>query len=312
MKIPAISIRHVAFSLLLSYTFFSCSNSENSSSPEDIIQKEIKTSIDSSATKMFKYNNVVFCLPSPYQFSFFIKELGVAYNKLYLNSTKNLKQYTSTFKKSVGIGIYGTDLGYLNIYEQTPDAIAYFSVLKALAQDVGLSNTFDATTIKRLEGNMGNKDSLLHILSNTYRKADAYLKENDRNNIAVLILAGGWVESLHIQCEIAKEYEASGNTKVTEAVKQKIAEQKHPLDNLIKILSPYYNHSEEYTTMIDELIELAYEFDGVDYKYTFKEPTTDVENKITYINSISELIISDKQLAEICKKTANLRARLIK
>lgn len=303
-------IWQIALCLSIAQVFVSC-NGQQSDSAEDSVDKAITSSIDSTSSRIFKYNNVVFCLPSPYQFSIFIKDLGVKYNKSYLNETSKLKQYTSTFKKAIGIGVYGSDLGYLNIYEQTPDAVAYFSVLKALSQDVGIANIFDNATIKRIETNMGNKDSLLYILSNTYRKADAYLKENDRNNIAVLVLAGGWIESLYIQCEIYKENEKSGNTKVTNEVRKKIAEQKYPLDNLIKVLSPFYNHSEEYTGMTDELIELAYEFDGVDYKYTYKEPTIDVEKKITYINSESEIVITDQQLKQIISKISALRNRLV-
>jgi len=304
-------IWQIALCLSIAQVFLSCNGQQSDSSPEDSVENAITSTIDSASSRIFKYNNVVFCLPSPYQFSVFIKDLGVKYNKSYLNDTRRLKQYTSTFKKSVGIGVYGSDLGYLNIYEQTPDAIAYFSVLKSLSQDVGIANIFDNETIKRIESNMGNKDSLLYILSNTYRKADAYLKENDRNNIAVLVLAGGWIESLYIQTEIYKENEKSGNTKVTSEVRKKIAEQKHPLDNLIKVLSPFYTHSEEYTAMTDELIELAYEFDGVDYKYTYKQPTTDVENKITYINSESEIIINDQQLKQIIMKIGMLRNKLV-
>jgi hypothetical protein len=154
-----------------------------------------------------------------------------------------------------------------------------------------------------------NKDSLMFILSNTYRRADAYLKENDRSNVASLMLAGGWIESLYIQAEIAKQFQA--NEKILESIKQKVAEQKHPLDNLIKVLSPYYHHSAEYTELIDELIELAYQFDGIDHRYTFVEPVTDVEKKMTYVNSESELIITERQMSEIIKKIGVLRTRLI-
>lgn len=289
------------------FAFTNCGeNSQKSdATTEEQLVEAIEAEIDSNATQLIKFNNVIFSLPSPYQFSFFIKDLGVGYNKEYLNKTTKLQDYTSTFIKAINMGVYGTDLGYLNIYEQIPDAIQYFSVLKSLAQDIGISNTFDSKTIERIEKNMGNKDSLLYIISNKYREADAYLKDNDRNSIAVLILAGGWIESLHIMCEVAKE-------NPDEKVIQKIAEQKHPLDNLIKILSPFYNHSDDYMNMIDQLIELAYEFDGVEYKYQFKDPETKPEEKLTIIKSVSNLIINPEQLKNITQKTAVLRSSIIK
>lgn len=293
--------------LLSAVMFFEgCSDSgKQDEKSDESIEKSLDVDVDTNANRLIKFNNVIFSVPSPYQFAFFVKDLGVSYNREYLNSTKNVSSYSSTFKKALNMGIYGTDLGYLNIYEQVPDAIQYFSALKMLAQDVGIASTFDANTIQRIEKNMGRKDSLLFILSNKYREADAYLKDNDRNAIAVLILAGGWMESLYILTEVSKD-------KPSEAISQKIAEQKHPLDNLIKILTPYYNQSQEYTQMVDQLIELAYEYDGVEYKYEFKPSTTDAANKITTINSVSKLTINKDQLKNISEKIGKLRNSIVK
>jgi len=281
-----------------------CGNSGEDEKSEQAIEKSLDVEVDNNANKLIKFNNVVFSVPSPYQFAFFVKDMGISYNKEFLNPTKNASSYSTTFKKALNMGIYGTDLAYLNIYEQTPDAISYFSVLKMLSNEVGLSSAFDQSTVQRIEKNMGNKDSLLYILSNTYREADSYLKDNDRNAVAALILAGGWLESIYVLTEVAK-------TKPDPKIFQKIAEQKHPLDNLIKILSPYYNQSQEYIEMTDLLIELAYEFDGVDYKYEFKQPTHDPKNKLTIVNSISELTISKEQLKNITQKVSSLRNSII-
>lgn len=288
---------------ILLFLVMGCGDSKKETSDQDI-EEALDKEIDSTASTLVKFNNVVFSVPSPYQFAFFIKDLGIKYNKEYLSSTKTATSYSTTFKKAVNMGVYGTDLAYLNIYEQIPDAVSYFSVLKILANDIGIANAFDQGTVKRIEQNMGNKDSLLYILSNTYRKADAYLKDNDRNANAVLILAGGWVESLYILSRVAAE-------KPNEKVFQRIAEQKHPLDNLIKILSPYYNNSPEYVEMTDQLIELAYEFDGIEYKYEFKPPTHDAKKKLTIVNSVSTMKITEEQVKNITKKISALRNSLI-
>lgn len=283
--------------------FASCGGTNESTQDSDV-EAAIEKEIDSTSSTLVKFNNVVFSVPSPYQFAFFIKELGISYNKENLNSTKNISSYSSSFKKAVNMGVYGTDLAYLNIYEQIPDAISYFSVLKILANDIGISNAFDQSTIQRIEKNMGNKDSLLYILSNTYRKADAFLKDNDRNANAVLILAGGWIESLYILTKVSSE-------KPSDKIFQRIAEQKHPLDNLIKIMSPYYNNSSEHVAMTDQLIELAYEFDGVEYKYEFKPPTHDKEKKLTIVNSVSTIKIDQDQVKKIALKVEALRKSII-
>jgi len=291
---------------LLSMLFHACDDSSKSNGDKDAsLENTLEVEIDTTASKLIIFNNVLFSIPSPYQFAFFIQELGISYNKEYLNSTKNVSEYSTTFKKALNLGVYGTDLGYLNIYEQTPEAINYFSVLKILSQDIGISNIFNASTIERIESNMGNKDSLLYIISNKYREADAFLKENDRNNIAVLILAGGWIESLHILSSV-------GSNNPSDDIYQKIAEQKHSLENLINILQPYYRHSKDYKDLTDQLIELAYVYDGVDYKYEYKEPETDPSKKTTYVNSNSKLTISEEQITVIRERITKLREAIIK
>jgi len=259
------------------------------------------TENDTDGPVNIQFDNTTFSLPSPYQMAYLVKSLNLDYNKDFLNPTKNASKYTNNFKKALNLGVYGADLGYLNIYEQTPDAINYFSVIKKLSEDLDLLAAFNAETINRIESNMGNKDSLMYILSNTYRTADAYLKDNERKDIGVLILAGGWIESTFILTQIAL------NNKSQQEVINRIGEQKNPLENLIKILSPFYNESNEYTELTEKLIDLAYEFDGIDINYTYEAPIIDKEKKLTIINSKSEVVMSDEQLQTINKKIGAIR-----
>lgn len=292
----------VLFSIiyLLFITLVSC----NPDKKGEVIEESLEVEIDSTASTLVRFNNALFCIPSPHQIGFLIKDKNIDYNKEYLNLTSKSQNYTNNFKKALNLGVYGANLGYLNIYDQIPDAISYFSVIKVLSQEIGISNAFDMETINRIEKNMGNKDSLLHIISNTYRKADTYLKDNNRNDIGVLILAGGWVESLYIMTQIILD-------KKDQEIINRVGEQKHPLDNLIKILSPYYNQSEEYSQLIDHLIDLAYEFDGIECLYTYAEPDVEPENKLTIINSKSEVIMSDEQLKTITNKVNSIRNKII-
>lgn len=91
----------------------------------------------------------------------------------------------------------------------------------------------------------------------------------------------------------------------------RIGEQKQPLDNLIKILSPYYNQSEHYSKLVDGFIDLAYEFDGIKVDYSFEEPTVDPENRITTINGSTKIVISDEQLKTISSKVTTIRKQII-
>lgn len=254
---------------------------------------------------IFKYNNILFSLPSPYQISLLLEQSGIPYNKDILHTTRKASDYVDNFSKAVNFGIYGADLGYINIYRQTQDAASYFAVLKIISQDIGLYNAMDKPTVERIEANIENRDSLLLIVSNTYRKIDNYLKSNDRENTGALILAGGWVESIYI---LTQQIQANPN----EELMSRISEQKRPLENLIKLLVPYSNESKDFYFLVDRLIDLAYTFDEIENKYTYLPPVTNSKKKLTVVKSKSELVMNKKQLDAITEKVSIIRQHIIK
>ena len=65
-------------------------------------------------------------IPSPLEISVLLKESGTKYDHDLLNSPDNLASYNSNYKKALNLGIFGTDLGYTNIYEQNQDGIKLF------------------------------------------------------------------------------------------------------------------------------------------------------------------------------------------
>jgi len=177
--------------------------------------------------------------------------------------------------------------------------------VRTLAKDLGIVDVFDKETMQRIEKNASNKDSLISIIANINRNADSYLMNNDRNNISVLILAGGWVESLYLMTQYTK------NNKSAE-INEKIGEQKHPLENLIELLRPYYEkQSEELDRFIESLVDLATIFDGVEIEYVYQKPTVDADKKLTTINSTSKTVINDYQLKTITQNIEKIRLKII-
>lgn len=295
-------LKYFVLIAFLSSVTISCKNpKEKEMDKASVTKEEIKTD---TLSMLLKYDNSLFPLPSPYQAAFLIKKHEISFDESLLNKTEHKDRYTTNFKKALNLGIYGTDLSYLNIYERTPQSISYLGVLKKLSDELDLTQAFNADFYSGIERNIGQKDSLLVLLSRTYRTADAYLRENDRTEIGALILTGGWVESLYILTRIAK------NTSNREII-NRIGEQKHPLDNLIELLTPFYYKSPEYSTIIDHFIELAYEFDGIIYSYSYKPPKIDSEKRIMYINSESRVIMSEYHLDAISKKTEQIRNMII-
>src|SRR5258706_6241167 len=107
-------------------------------------------------------------IPSPLEISVLLKESGTKYNLGLLNSSDNLSKYNSNYKKALNLGIYGTDLGYTNIYQQNQDGIKYLASIKSLANELNIGKFFDRETIGRLAGNSKNLDSLLLITTQNF------------------------------------------------------------------------------------------------------------------------------------------------
>ncbi|MCB2195744.1 MAG: hypothetical protein KQH79_07780 [Bacteroidetes bacterium] len=296
-KIPSIQL---LFVFIIFTASVSCKQQTEKETEADTVPlREIDTS-----TVLLKINNTLFTLPSPYQATYSIKNSNIEFNKTLLNPVNNVSNYTTNFQQAVNLGIYGTDLGYLNVYDQIPDVISYFTVIKKLSQELGIDDALQVEIIDKIENNIDNEDSLLYYLTGTYRQFDSYLKKNNRKDIGVLIITGGWIESLYILSHSAV------NSKNRQLI-NRLGEQKHPLDNLIEILSPYYYQSEEFSDLIDSLVDLAYEFDGIIYSYTYEEPEINPERKHTLIKSKSNVIISEYHLKTIANKISSIRNNII-
>ncbi len=295
----------VGFSLMfvsVAFLALSCQNQKKKANSDSIEQK-LAVTLDTTS-QVVKFENTLFSIPSPYQLSMLVKEIGSDYNESLLNESSQYSNYNSTFKKSLNLGVYGADLAYINTYEQSPLAIKYFSIIKILAQDLGLTAALSSDIFERIENNVSNQDSLLYIISNTYRDVDFYLKESQRQREGALVLAGGWVEAMYMLTSMAED------TKHVSLIRR-VGENKQPLESLIKILSPYYDDSADVASLVDALIELSYSYDEIEINYEYKEPITDVENKITIVTSEAEVIVSDAVLAEILTKITQIRDLII-
>ncbi|MFT5749936.1 MAG: hypothetical protein ACI93S_001209 [Ancylomarina sp.] len=264
---------------------------------EDLVASSVKAEQESG--NIFHFNNIMFSLPSPYQISLILHESGISYNKELLNPSSKASDYVTNFNRAINFGVYGVDLGYINIYQQTQDAASYFAVLKILSLDLGIYKVLNQKIVNRVEANLNNRDSLMVIVSETYRNIDKYLKNNKREETGALILAGGWIESIYV---LTQEMKNNPHPDLM----QRIAEQKRPLENLIKLLIPYSEDSESYKYLVENLIQLAYTFDEIVEEYEYIPSKDFPKKKLTIVNSKSKLIITPKLTSVITEKIEKL------
>lgn len=261
--------------------------------------------VDASKNRDTKAQNVFYSIPSPIETTSLLKEAGAKYNKAYLNPIENLAKYESVKAKALNLGVYGSDLSFTSIFDQTQESMLYLRCTNTLASKLGISGAFDEKTTERIEANMENRDSLLSIISDSYWTADAYLKDNGQPGISALIIAGGWIEGLYIATQVA-------NTTKSKAIITRIGEQKLSLDNLIALLDSHKTENEGIAEVLTSLTELKQIYDSVNGSAGETTVSTDKEKGVTTIGNGSSYELSADQLKQITEKATQIRNKIIK
>jgi hypothetical protein len=291
-------MRLLYFSLAFLFVLYSCKNgNENPDNPQNVTPKE-----DTVKTGLLNVEGEIFSIPSPIQTALLIQKLGLKYSKDILVPANSVGKFNTDYSKAIAMGVFGADLGYVSIYNQTQDALAYLASLKTIGDQLGITNAFDPSTLQRFEKNITNKDSLLVLVGDAYRNSDAFLKNNRRPEIGHLVLVGGWIESMYLSA-------SSYKTKPSEELKRRIAEQKYSLERIIRILKKNEN-IEEAKKLLADLNDLSKVFESVTFEYKFVEPVTDEANKITHINSETTVKITDDTLGQIIAKIGEIRNKI--
>ncbi len=203
--------------------------------------------------------NIIESIPSPAEISFLIKDSGVKYDQSLMNSADNVGNYSIDYKKALNLGVYSTDLGYANIYEQSQDAITLVTAVRDMADGLNIVKFFDFENIRKLAASGSeNLDKLLEETTMNLQKMNDHLQEENRTDMTVLILTGGWVESLYLTCKVAK-------VKTSEELNSRIAEQKITLDQII-LLVEHYEASPKMKTLREELVALDKIYAGIEVK----------------------------------------------
>ena len=297
MKLNSNPLR-VAVVAFVVVAVFGCGESKKPASTQEK-PTEKRKALDPEKAALFKVGNEIISIPSPVQTAFLLKKSGAAFRNDMLNNPKNISNYSTRFQRSINLGVYGADLGYTTIYDQTAEAMTFITSTKRLADDLGVTSAFNPELMKRFEANMGIQDSLLTIMGDAYKESNRFFQNSEQEEVGALVLCGGWIEALYFTTVVAQNDGA-------EAVKTRIAEQKGSLENLIKLLQRH-SETEEIAEFVAELIDLYYLFDEVESVYTWKEPTTDEDAKTTVINSVTEATATEEQLNAIASKVESIR-----
>lgn len=292
--------------VIIGTTLWSC-NSGKQPNEEAFLASLDSVEMESPAISEEVISSILQQIPSPLEISVLLKESGKKYEAELLNEPSNISKYNSNYRKALNLGIYGTDLGYTNIYEQNQDGLTYMASIKNLANGLNIGQFFELETIKRLATNSSNLDSLLLITTQNFNNINGYLQEQNRANLSVLLLTGGWIEAMHIVSHVA-----ATNPENSE-LREKVGEQKIILENIMLLLSFYSEVDPNINELYEDLKLLQEEYNDIEIVKTYKESTFEVIDGVMVIkdNSSSEIKITNQNVENIKNRIQSVRKNII-
>ncbi len=277
----------------------------NFSNDSNQVDNDSLNNVDLNGEHSKKVKKIFYNVPSPIEMTSVIEKSGAEYKPEILNSYKIVDKYIKVPKQALILGVYGSDLSYVRLFDQIQLSINYLSSIKKLCDELNIPEEQGSFAISRMETNMDNRDSLLEIVTETYASADAYLKENERGNTATLVILGGWIEALYISTTIV-DFDLEQN----KAIIDRIAEQKYSLSNLVELLKSYPEDKDlqEYLPLLEVLKS---KYDLVQIEYIKGNVVTEKDKKLTTINSIAKVKISKTSFEDIKASILSIRSKII-
>lgn len=291
-------MKKLGTALLLVLFVFGHSCRDTSKEKED--EFEVDVTVE-AIEELASVKQVFYALPSPVEIAVLLKSSGAAYNEDLLNPVENAGNYLTTKSIALNLGIYITDLSYAGFFDQTQASINYMAISKELAERLGIMDAVDRHTLEKLEANLNNRDVVMDIISETYLNSSAFLHENERETIATMLFAGGFIEGLFIATSLADKADIENN-----ALVDHIVDQKHSLELLIKLLENN-RHNDDVADLYGEIGEIWEIYEQIEI---FSSPVSVEDDEIrgtAVLSSSREVNITREQFSDLKDKVENIR-----
>jgi hypothetical protein len=234
-----------------------------------------------------------------------IKNAGAAYNEELMNPVSNSSKYITSKSKALNLGIYSTDLSYASLFDQSQATLDYIGAAKEMADGLNILDAIDEETVNQLEEQINNRDAIIDIISETLMNSSSFLKENELEGTASVVLVGGWVEGLYIATNLVDENDLEDNKLV-----ERIVDQKLSLDIMVNLLesSP---EDQDAQAVLEDVKELKIIFDKITINQGEVTAVEDPETNVTTLKSESSIKITNRVFTELKTKVIEIRTSYI-
>ena len=286
------------FAAAIGLVAIGCSNNQGNSK----VKQNIDINVDVSAD-INRAQQVFYALPSPIETAHLIQSAGVSYNMDLSNPVDNAEKYSTTMKKALNFGVYGADLSYASLFNQTQTTIQFMATEKKIAEELGIYDFVDADVAEHIESIINDRDSVMEILADGFTNASDCLKDAGRAEVAALIVAGGWIEGLYLATQLAGL--SADNSRLIDLV----IDQRLSLTILIKLLDNYKTLP-NVSIVYDWLIDLQSTYDKVKATMSETKVETGADGKTTFAAD-TKVDVNDKIFNAICQKADSIRSLIV-
>lgn len=182
--------------------------------------------------------DVVYPLPTPFEMTKMLNNIGVSYSSAILNPVDKAEKYFTEKSKAVNLGIYGADVAYAATYDQKQDIKLYLKALKTLVDALGINIDYSKMLSDEFKEKINNKDTLINIITNTYYETYKNLEGKGNKDLATMMVTGMWVEVMYIATNISKD--SYNNSEIVKL----ISKQKDSYMKLLDILKAQNNNKD--------------------------------------------------------------------
>ena len=245
--------------------------------------RQAKEAENTSVSKEETFKSVTkYPIPTSFEVIKLLNSAGAAYILSVSNPIENVDKYIPAKSKALNLGVYGADLSYASTYQMKQETMNYLKVSKKLIDELQITSAFNVEFAQRVEKNIDNKDSLIHIISDSFYDTYEFLVNNGKDNTSVLVMTGSWIEGLYITSQMV--IVSKNNADMLKIV----ANQKEPLSKILELMKPYAN-DQDVTDMATAL-----------------KPLSDI-----YAN-INGDVITPEQFEQINKEITKVRESIVK
>ncbi len=241
-------------------------------------------------------------MPTPNELFSLVRNMAGDGHKRLLNPTSSADKYASLKSRAVNFGVYSTDLVYASYFKLNVEVARYYLTTKKLADGLGIASAFSDADFVRLEANLTRGDSLEMISNDAYAKAYAKLQDEQMGPVLSMVLAGGWVESMHL---LLSQIEAFGKS---DALTERVAEQKVTLEHLIEMMAAH-EADPEVAGLLNELTTIRDIYDQVNVKRVTHQGASASGRMI--LGDDIQLELTDEKYRSLVQAVQDLRSRLI-